>query len=97
MRKGIADAKSGTIPFDVQTLKALKKKGYKFVQVKGLTIDNHYEYTEPRFLLLVPMKELPEDPAKKDIYETIESEILNKWASEKDENLPILIANNLFR
>ena len=97
MRKGNAEVKSGTIPFDAEILKDLKSKGYQFVQVKGLTADNHYEYTEPGYLLVVPMKELPPDQIHKDIYESIDSEIIDKLANEKNETLPGVITNQLFK
>jgi hypothetical protein len=75
-------------------LDKLESLGYKYVQIKGLTIDKHYDYTEPYYILLVPLKKLPSEQSKKDIYEHINSEILQKWASEKNEYPKILIANN---
>ncbi len=95
MRKGIAEAKAGTIKFNVQALDCLQSKGYKFVQIKGLTMDKHYDYVEPHYLVLVPMKELPADPLKRDIYEPIKSELLYQWASEVNEYPEIVIANYL--
>lgn len=97
MRKGIADARSGTIPFDAEVLQELKDKGFKFVQVKGLTPDNHYDYSEPHLMLLVPLKELPDSETNRDIYEPLESRILDKWASEKSDRLPVLIAASFFK
>jgi hypothetical protein len=96
MRKGIAEARSATIEFNKKALDQLQSKGYKFVQVKGLTVDKHYDYVEPHFLVLVPMKELPTDPFKRDIYEPIGSDLLYQWASEKNEYPEIVIANNLY-
>lgn len=95
MRKGMAEVKSGIIEFNVKALDNLLHKGYNFVQIKGLTIDNHYEHVEPHILLLVPLKELPTDNMKKDIYEPIKSELLYKWAAEINENPQIVISNNL--
>ena len=96
MRKGITDVKSGTIEFNVKALDKLQNEGYRFVQVKGLTIDKHYDYVEPHVLVLVPFKELPTDPMRKDIYEPIRSELLYKWASEKNEHPEIVIAGRQF-
>jgi hypothetical protein len=96
MRKGIAEARSATIEFNKKALDQLQSKGYKFVQVKGLTVDKHYDYVEPHFLVLVPMKELPTDPLKRDIYEPIGSELLYQWANEANEYPEIVIANNLY-
>jgi hypothetical protein len=92
MRKGITDAKAGSIEFTVDALNNLQQQGYNFFQVKGLTIDNHYDYVDPHFLILVPFKELPTDPLKRDIYEPIKSELLYQWAIEKNEYPEIIIA-----
>ncbi len=94
MRKGISEGRSGTIEFSVQALDNLQSRGYKFVQVVGLTADNHYDYTDPDFLVLLPLKELPTDPQKRDIYEPLESELLYKWAAEATEHLRIVISDN---
>ena len=93
MRRGIAEGRSGTIAFNVTALDNLQVRGYKFVHVIGLTADNHYDYTDPDLLLLVPLKELPTDPEKRDIYEPIKSELLYKWAAEVNEHPRIVIAD----
>ncbi|HTL09992.1 MAG TPA: hypothetical protein VL307_17075 [Chitinophagaceae bacterium] len=94
MRKGISEGRSGTVEFTVKALDSLQSRGFKFVHVIGLTVDNHYDYTDPQMLLLVPLKELPTDPEKKGIYEPIESELLYKWAREVNEHPKIVIAGN---
>jgi hypothetical protein len=94
MRRGISEGRSGTIEFSVKALDNLQSRGYKFVQVVGFTADNHYDYTEPDFLLLLPLKELPTDPQKRDIYEPLESELLYKWAAEVNEHPRIVISDN---
>ena len=86
MRKGIAEGKAATDEFTLAALSALEKDGYKFVQVKGFTMDNHYDYVEPHSLVLFPMRELPAEQAGKDIYEPIDSKILQQWAAEKNED-----------
>ena len=58
MRKGITESNS-TTPLTLQMLRKIEDEGFKFVQVKELTLDKHYDYVEPHFLVLVPMKELP--------------------------------------
>ena len=91
MRKGIAEG-TGAIPFDIHVLEKLKRKGYKYVQIKGLTVDKHYDYIEPSFLLLVPLVKLPTDQNQKDIYEPILSPILKQWATETGDHIDIIIA-----
>ena len=92
MRKGIADSQAANIPFNQRSLSALERHGFKYVQIKGLTTDNHYDYIETRFLVLVPMKELPQDPNQKDIYERVDSKLLQRWAKEENESPKIVIA-----
>lgn len=92
MRKGIAEARAASIEFTATALDLLQSKGYKFVQIKGLTMDKHYEYVEPHYLVLVPYRELPTDPLKKDIFEPIKSELLYQWAAEKNEFPQIIIS-----
>ena len=65
MRKGIAEVNTPTIPLTQSALLKIEKEGFKYVQVKGLTTDKHYDYIDPHFLVLVPMKELPVDQDKK--------------------------------
>ncbi len=91
MRKGITES-SSTTPLTVQMLHKIEKDGYKFVQVKGLTFDKHYDYVEPHFLVLVPMKELPTAQEHKDIFEPIPSVLLHQWATEDDDALEIVVS-----
>ena len=95
MRKAIAESKTGGLEFNVKTLDQLQVSGYRFFQIKGMTIDKHYEYIEPQVLVLVPMKELPTDPYKKDIYEPIQSELLYKWATESNCWPEIIISREM--
>lgn len=94
MRKGVAAGRAGTVAFNAQALDHLQREGYRFVHVIGLTVDNHYDYTDPELLLLVPLKELPQEQDKKGIYEPIKSELLYRWAGEVNEHPRILIAKN---
>jgi hypothetical protein len=94
MRKGIAEGRSAKTVLNKQSLEWLGKRGFKFVMIKGLTIDNHYEYVDPHYLVLVPVKELSKDIGKKGIYAPIESEILQQWAAEKNDTTEIVIITN---
>ncbi len=92
MKKSLKESESGDLPFCAKTLDDLREKGYKYVQIKGFTIDKHHEYVDPSTLVLFPVRELPLDPLLKEIYEPIESAILYKWADEKNEYPQILFA-----
>ena len=92
MRKALAEARSICSPFSVPKLNSLKKRGFKFVQIRGITVDYHYDYTEPSRLVLVPIRELPIRADEKDIYESLESELLLEWARHPDEGATVVVA-----
>ncbi len=94
MQKIIKQGMGSTSAFNQLAIDNLDKRGFKFFQIKGLTIDKHYDYVEPHYILLIPIKSLPKEQEKKDIYEPINSQIFQKWVSEKNEYPEILIANN---
>jgi hypothetical protein len=94
MRKAVADRRGATTPLSLQALQQLEDAGYKFVQVKGITRDKHYDYSEPSFLILVPIKELPANAEKKDIYEPVNSELLQQWANDKTDSVKVFISIN---
>ena len=71
------------------SLQELKVRGYKYVQVMGFTHDGRADYIEPKYFLLLPMKLLPEDQYRKEIYEPIESSILTDWAKSCDEGFEV--------
>jgi hypothetical protein len=93
MRKGIADGSLATIPLSTAALEKAEAEGFKYFQVKGLTADKHYDYIDPHFLILVPMRELPTDPNKKDIYEPVKSPLLQQWANDGDHPVEVVIAS----
>jgi hypothetical protein len=70
-------------PLTTEALHILQEKGYKYLQVQGFTMDHHAEYVEPHYLMLVPVKELS---ANMDIYEPIDSDLINEWASNSKDN-----------
>lgn len=81
-----------TIPFTTKTLELMVKKGFKYVQVKGFSSDKHYDYVEPHYLILFPMKELPTDQDQKDIYEPTASKMLQQWAKEDSYGVQVLVS-----
>lgn len=94
MRKRKEKAENASTHLSLQALQNLEDKGYKYVQVKGMTLDKHFDYVEPHFMVLIPMKELPTDPAMKDIYEPISSDLLKSWAKDDGDDIQILISNS---
>lgn len=93
MRKAIRDTREAVVPLTTGILDRLYKEGYRFAQVKGITADLHYEYIEPHHFVLIPMKELPGDQGDKDIYEPINSELLQSWAKEMDGTVAVFVAD----
>lgn len=73
------------------TLQNLRNKGFRYVQVQGYSPDKHLDYMEPRYFVLVPMKNLPVNNDERGIYEPIESSILTEWANSGDEGFEVLI------
>lgn len=92
MTREVMLTKIKSTPISLQALTDLNTKGYKFVQVKGLNEDNEFDYVEPHCLILVPIKELPKDQSKKDIYEPVTSELLIQMANEKNTMTDVFIA-----
>ena len=74
------------------SLQSLRKKGFKYVQVQGFSPDKHLDYMEPRYFVLVPLKNLPTEADQKGIYEPIESNILTEWANAEDEGFDVFLA-----
>jgi hypothetical protein len=91
MRKAIRDSKDAVVPLTVELLDQLYRAGWRFVQVKGITADLHYEHIEPHHFVLIPMKHLPKDQVDKDVYEPIDSELLRSWAVEKDAKASVFV------
>jgi hypothetical protein len=81
-----------TTPFTMAALDALKKKGFKYIQVKGFTADKRLDYMEPRYLILIPIMSLPVDSGKMEIYEPIGSKLLQDWASHSGDGMKVLIS-----
>jgi len=76
-------------------LRQLAAKGYRYVQVKAFTRDMRQDYIDPRFILLMPLRELPGEPARKDIYEPINSEMLKDWADLPGVGVEVLVTGIL--
>jgi hypothetical protein len=79
------------ITLTIQSLQQLKDSGFRFVLIKGYTTDRRVDYIEVNYFTLVPVKDLSEDPNKKEIYESIDSEILMQWASFPDDGAKVII------
>jgi hypothetical protein len=78
-----------------QSLQQLKDSGFRFVLITGYTTDRRVDYIEVNYFTLVPVKDLPEDPNKKEIYESIDSDILMQWASFPDHGAKVIIEMEL--
>jgi hypothetical protein len=74
-----------------QSLQKLKDSGFRFVLIKGYTTGRRVDYIEVNYFTLVPVKDLPEDPNKKEIFEPLDSDILMQWASFPDDGAKVII------
>jgi hypothetical protein len=73
-------------PLTSEALANLKEKGYRYLQVQGFTLDHHPEYVEPHYLMLVPFKTLSNSQGKMDIYEDINSDMIQEWVNTANNN-----------
>ena len=73
------------------SLQQLKDSGFRFVLIIGYTTDRREDYSEVKYFTLIPVKDLPEDSNKKEIYEPIDSDILMQWASFPDDGAKVII------
>ena len=82
-------------PLTNEALNNLQKKGYRYLQVQGYTLDHHPEYVEPHYLMLVPIKALSANRGKMDIYEDIDSDLIKEWvkAAENSDSLDFFLAD----
>jgi hypothetical protein len=81
-----------TARFNKAALEMLKQKGFRYVQIKGFTTEKKLDYMEPRYLLLIPIKELPVDSGEMEIYEPVDSKLLVDWAAHPRDGMTVLIA-----
>lgn len=79
------------VALTVEALVALKEKGYRYVGVNAFTKDRQPDYMDPRYIVLAPMRELPEEAEKKGIYEPVDSPMLVDWANHPGEGVEVLI------
>ena len=82
---------SSAIKLTKESLQHLKDSGFRFVLVNAYTTDRRVDYIAPNYITLVPVRDLPKDPNKKEIYEPIDSEILLEWANFPDQGVKVII------
>jgi hypothetical protein len=66
-------------------LQQLKDRGFRYVLIKGYSLSKKMDWIELNAFQLTPVKALPEDPAEKEIYAPVDSEILSEWASPENK------------
>jgi hypothetical protein len=86
----MADNK-GAVRLTNQTLQQLKDKGFQYVLIKGYDLSKKIDYIQLNSFQLTPVKELPQDPALKEIYAPLDSEILLQWASSDESGIEAFI------
>ncbi len=55
-------------------------------------MDRRLDYSELRYFMLAPIKDLSDDPNKMGIYEPFDSKILLEWASFPDDRVEVLVS-----
>lgn len=82
MKKETSAEFQSLLPFTSDMLVQLKHEGFKFVQIRGYSVDRHLDYMGPHYFILTPVKGPSTNDKDLEIYEPINSEILISWASE---------------
>jgi len=82
---------SQAVELTPQTLEDLKNRGFRYVRVDAFTQDKRSDYMEPRYFMLEPIKDLPDDVNKKGIYEPINSDLLTEWANSPHEGIKVYV------
>lgn len=73
-----------TVRLTQKILLQLKENGFQYVLVKGYSPGKKMDWIELNAFKLKPVKELPEDPAEKEIFAPVDSEILLEWAAPEN-------------
>ncbi len=92
MKNEIRDDFESTIRLTPQYLQKLKESGFRYVQIKTFTWDRRQDYMDPHYFILTPIKDFPKDPAKKEIFEPINSKILEDWSNSTDDHIKVMIS-----
>jgi len=77
--------------FTLEVLEKLRASSFRYVRVNSFTHDKRMDYIEPYYFILVPIKDLQDDPNKKGIYEPIDSELLTIWASNPNDGVKVFV------
>jgi hypothetical protein len=75
--------------FTVPVLQKLKHKGYQFIQVEGVTTTGRVDHIVGSYMLLTPFYQLPERIGIIEVYESIESPIIQQWAESGDQTIVV--------
>jgi hypothetical protein len=84
-------------PFTLPALQKLKNRGFRFMQVNGFSSDKRLDYMEPRYFILVPLKDLPTENDRKGIYEPIDSQLMLDWANIPPASSDIFIKEAMLK
>jgi len=80
-----------TVALSPKTLEKLKEDGFRYVRVNAFSHDKRLDYMEPYYFVLMPVKDLTDDPDKKGIYEPINSQLLMQWANFPNEGIKVVV------
>jgi len=75
--------------FTVPVLQKLRSKGYRFIQVEGVTTTGNVDHIVGNYIVLTPFHQLPEEAGVIEVYESIESPIMQQWAESGDQTIVI--------
>ena len=70
-----------------ESLEELRAMGFTYILIKTYSPDWRGDYIGLNYLTLQPVKELPQGEGEKEIYESIESKILEDWAALPEDGI----------
>jgi hypothetical protein len=74
-----------------KVLQDLIDKGFRYMLIKEYSPGRHLDHIQLNHFVLLPVRDLPLDPADKEIYAPIDSEILLDWANSTDHGFKAFI------
>lgn len=75
--------------FTVPVLQKLKSNGYQFIQVEGVTSTGYVDHIVGNYIVLTPFHQRPDGSGAVEVYESIESPIIQEWAESGDQTIVV--------
>jgi hypothetical protein len=84
MKNALRENFDPSVILTVKVLEDLKENGFQYVKVNAFTCNRREDHIAPQYIVLIPIKDLPKQTNATGIYEPLNSELLQSWASNPD-------------